>query len=501
MSASAAGERIGVTGATGKSVTTDIPNRLDRLPWSRWHWIVIVALGVTWILDGLEVTLVGSIAASLTSKSTLGLSTAQATAAGSFYLAGAVGGALLFGYLTDRFGRRKLFMITLGVYLVFTVATALAWNFWSFMIFRVLAGSGIGGEYSAINSAIDELVPARVRGRVALAINSSWWIGTAVAAGLTVVLLNSLSANLGWRVGFALGAILAIGILFVRNAVPESPRWLLTHGRADEAEQVVRQIEADVQKSHPDLPEPEGEPLEIEQRRSIGFASIAKHVMKEYPGRGVLGFSLMASQAVLYNATLFGMTSILTTFFHASKANAPLYIIPFAIGNLLGPWLLGPLFDTVGRKFMISSTYLLSGAMLLVTAYLFHQQVLSATTLTVCWSICFFFASAGASAAYLTVSEIFPMETRAMAIALFYACGTAVAIAAPWTFGKLIETNSVGYVTIAFVIGGAIMAIGGIVEILLGVAAEKRPLEAVARPLSAVRSRAGGAAAMPARAR
>jgi MFS family permease len=501
MSASAAGERIGVTGATGKSVTTDIPNRLDRLPWSRWHWIVIVALGVTWILDGLEVTLVGSIAASLTSKSTLGLSTAQATAAGSFYLAGAVGGALLFGYLTDRFGRRKLFMITLGVYLVFTVATALAWNFWSFMIFRVLAGSGIGGEYSAINSAIDELVPARVRGRVALAINSSWWIGTAVAAGLTVVLLNSLSANLGWRVGFALGAILAIGILFVRNAVPESPRWLLTHGRADEAEQVVRQIEADVQKSHPDLPEPEGEPLEIEQRRSIGFASIAKHVMKEYPGRGVLGFSLMASQAVLYNATLFGMTSILTTFFHASKANAPLYIIPFAIGNLLGPWLLGPLFDTVGRKFMISSTYLLSGAMLLVTAYLFHQQVLSATTLTVCWSICFFFASAGASAAYLTVSEIFPMETRAMAIALFYACGTAVAIAAPWTFGKLIETNSVGYVTIAFVIGGVIMAIGGIVEILLGVAAEKRPLEAVARPLSAVRSRAGGAAAMPARAR
>jgi MFS family permease len=450
---------------------------------------VIVALGITWILDGLEVTLVGSIAAVLTEKDTLHFSTAQATAAGSFYLAGAVFGALVFGYLTDRFGRKKLFMVTLGVYLLFTVATALAWDFWSFMAFRFLAGTGIGGEYSAINSAIDELVPARVRGRVALAINSSWWIGTALAAGLTVVLLNTLSNDVNWRVGFALGAVLALGILFIRNAVPESPRWLLTHGRADEAEEVVRKIEAEVRKTHPDLPEPEGEPLEIEQRESIGFISIARHVMKEYPGRGVLGFSLMASQAVLYNATLFGMTSIMTTFFHASKANAPLYIIPFAIGNLLGPWLLGPLFDTVGRKIMISSTYLLSGATLLVTAYLFHQQVLSATTLTVCWCITFFFASAGASAAYLTVSEIFPMETRAMAIALFYACGTGVAIAAPWTFGKLIETGDVGYVTIAFVIGGVIMAIGGVVEILLGVDAEGRSLEDVARPITAVRAR------------
>jgi MFS family permease len=423
------------------------------------------------------------------------LSTSEATAAGSFYLAGAVGGALLFGYLTDRFGRKKLFMVTLGVYLVFTVATALAWNFWSFMIFRVLAGSGIGGEYSAINSAIDELVPARLRGRVALAINSSWWIGTAAAAGMTVVLLNVLAPSIGWRIGFGLGAILAIGILFIRHVVPESPRWLLTHGRADEAEKVVQQIEADVRKTHPDLPEPDGEPLEIEQRRSIGFVAIARHVMREYPGRGVLGFSLMASQAVLYNATLFGMVAILTTFFHASKANAPLYIIPFAVGNLLGPWILGPLFDTVGRRVMISSTYLLSGGALLVTAYLFNQQVLSALTLTICWSICFFFASAGASAAYLTVSEIFPMETRAMAIALFYACGTGVAIAAPWTFGKLIQTDSVGKVTLAFVIGGVIMAIGGVVEILLGVEAARKPLEVVARPINAVRARRAAATA------
>jgi MFS family permease len=495
VSANAATGHLGVTGSTGKTTKTDIPARLDRLPWSRWHWLVIVALGITWIIDGLEVTLVGSISGVLTDKGTLHFSTSQATAAGSFYLAGAVGGALLFGYLTDRYGRRKLFMITLGVYLLFTVATALAWNFWSFMLFRVLAGAGIGGEYSAINSAIDELVPARVRGRVALAINSSRWIGTAAAAGLTVLLLNTLAVNLGWRVGFGLGAVLAIGILFIRHLVPESPRWLLTHGRADEAEEVVRKIEEQVRKTHPDLPEPEGEPLEIEQRRSIGFVAIARHVMQEYPGRGVLGFALMASQAVLYNATLFGMVSILTTFFHASKANAPLYIIPFAVGNLLGPWLLGPLFDSIGRKIMISSTYILAGASLLVTAYLFHQQVLSATTLTICWAVTFFFASAGASAAYLTVSEIFPMETRAMAIALFYACGTGVAIAAPWTFGKLIETGSVGNVTIAFVIGGAIMAIGGIVEILLGVDAERKSLEAVARPINAVRSRVAPAGA------
>ncbi|HEY2353932.1 MAG TPA: MFS transporter [Gaiellaceae bacterium] len=486
---------IGVTGGTGDVVETDIPNRLDRLPWSRWHWVVIIALGVTWILDGLEVTLVGSIAAVLTQSDTLHFSTAQATAAGSFYLAGAVVGALLFGYLTDRFGRKKLFMVTLGVYLVFTVATALAWGFWSFMLFRFLAGAGIGGEYSAINSAIDELIPARVRGRVALAINSSWWIGTAVAAGLTVVLLNTFSANVGWRLGFGLGAVLAIGILFIRNTVPESPRWLLTHGRADEAEKVACEIEDEVRKTHPNLPEPEGDPLRVEQRESIGFVALAKHVMTEYPERGVLGFALMASQAVLYNATLFGMATVMTTFFHASAANAPLYIIPFAIGNLLGPWLLGPLFDSVGRKIMISGTYLVSGVILLVTAWLFHSGALSATTLTLCWSTCFFFASAGASAAYLTVSEIFPMETRAMAIALFYACGTGIAIAAPWTFGKMIETGSVSWVTIAFVIGGVMMMIGGVVEILLGVEAAGLSLEKVAKPLSAVRAQSKPATA------
>ncbi len=303
------------------------------------------------------------------------------------------------------------------------------------------------------------------------------------------MLLNVLAPTVGWRLGFGLGAVLAVGILFVRNMVPESPRWLLTHGRAEEAEEVVCRIEDEVRKTHPDLPEPEGEPLEIEQRESIGFVTIARHVMKEYPDRGVLGLALMASQAVLYNATLFGMVQVMTTFFHASDANAPLYIIPFAAGNLLGPWLLGPLFDSVGRKTMISLSYVTAGVILLVTAWLFYQHDLSATTLTICWAVCFFFASAGASAAYLTVSEIFPMETRAMAIALFYACGTGIAIAAPWTFGKMIQTGSYGWVTLAFVIGGVIMAIGGLIEVLLGVNAEGKSLEQVARPINAVRRR------------
>src|SRR5436309_14959783 len=366
-----------------------IPRRLDRLPWSRWHWLVVIGLGITWILDGFEVTLVGAIASVLTKPQTLHLTTHQASSAGTWYLLGAVAGALFFGYLTDRLGRKKLFMVTLGVYLIFTVATAFAWNFYSFAIFRVLAGAGIGGEYAAINSAIDELIPARVRGRVALAINGSWWIGTAAAAVISYELLIHLSETISWRIGFGVGALLAVGILTIRRFIPESPRWLLTHGRAEEAEQVVEQIENEVRKTHPNLPEPEGEPLAVAQREHIGFASIAKYVVKSYPGRGILGLSLMSSQAVLYNATLFGMVAILTTFFHASKANAPLYIIPFAVGNLLGPWLLGPLFDTVGRKVMISSTYILSGGMLLLTAWLFYGQHLSALTLTICWEVCF----------------------------------------------------------------------------------------------------------------
>jgi MFS family permease len=466
-----------------------IPQRLDRLPWSRWHWKVVIGLGITWILDGLEVTLVGAMASVLTKKDTLHLSTQQASSAGTWYLLGAVAGALTFGYLTDRFGRKKLFMVTLGIYLIFTVSTAFAWNFWSFAIFRVLAGSGIGGEYAAINSAIDELIPARVRGRVDLAINGSWWIGTAGAAFMSYELLTHVRESVGWRLGFGLGAILALAILAIRRFIPESPRWLLTHGRADEAEQVVEQIEAEVAKEHPQLPEPEGEPLAVRQFDRLSFTKIAAYVVKNYPGRGVLGLSLMVGQAFLYNSIFFTYTIVLTQFFGVSASNAPLYLIPFSVGNILGPLLLGPLFDTVGRRAMITLTYITSGVLLLIAGELFVHGVVSATTMTIAWCIIFFFASAGASSAYLTVSELFPMEARAMAIALFYSVGTGIAALSPTLFGALIATKSKTNVNYGYQLGAGLMIAAGIVAAFLAVPAERKSLEDVARPFTAVRDR------------
>jgi MFS family permease len=477
----------GQLGATGEVVETMIPRRLDRLPWSRWHWLVVIGLGITWILDGFEVTLVGAIAGVLTKADTLHLSTRQASSAGTWYLLGAVGGALLFGYLTDRLGRKKLFMVTLAVYLVFTVASALAWNFWSFAIFRILAGSGIGGEYAAINSAIDELIPARVRGRVDIIINGTWWIGTAGAAFLSFELLQHVRETISWRLGFGIGAILAFGILAVRRFIPESPRWLLTHGRAEEAERVVAEIEEQVRRQHPNLPEPEGEPLAVQQLDRLNFAKIARYVVENYPGRGVFGLSLMVGQAFLYNAIFFTYTLVLTQFFGVSAERAPLYLIPFAAGNILGPLLLGPLFDTIGRRAMISFTYIASGVLLLATGELFVHGVLTARTMTLAWCVIFFFASAGASSAYLTVSELFPLEARAMAIALFYGVGTGIAAASPTLFGALIATKSKTNVNYGYQLGAGLMIAAGIVAIFLAVPAERRSLEDIAKPFTAVR--------------
>jgi MFS family permease len=467
-----------------------IPRRLDRLPWSRWHWLVVIGLGITWILDGFEVTLVGALASVLTKPQTLHLSTHQASSAGTFYLLGAVGGALVFGYLTDRIGRKSLFMVTLAVYLVFTIASGLSWNFWSFATFRVLAGAGIGGEYAAINSAIDELIPARVRGRVDLAINGSWWVGTALAAFLSFELLRTLRESISWRLGFFVGATLALAILAIRRFIPESPRWLLTHGRAEEAETIVASIEEEVRKQHPTLPEPRGEPLAVEQRRNLNFNAIARYVIKNYPSRGVLGLSLMIGQAVLYNAIFFTYTLVLTKFMGVSPERAPLYLIPFSVGNVLGPLLLGPLFDTVGRRVMISSTYITSGALLIVTGLLFTHGVLTATTMTIAWCVIFFFASAGASSAYLTVSELFPLESRAMAIALFYAVGTGIAAASPTLFGALVATGSRTNVNYGYLVGAGLMIAAGLVALVLAVDAEGRSLEDIARPFTAVAARA-----------
>ncbi len=476
-------------GLNAKAVRTNIPARLDRLPWSRWHWLVVVSLGITWILDGLEVTIVGSIAAVLTDKRTLHLSDVQVASAGTIYLVGAVLGALFFARLTDKYGRKSLFIITLLVYLIATVATAFSFNFIWFAACRFLTGMGIGGEYAAINSAIDELIPARVRGHTDLAINGSWWVGTAVGAALTTVLLNPhlLQVDVGWRLAFGMGAILGLAVLLVRRNLPESPRWLMIHGRFDEADRIVGTIESEVMKEEHlnSLPEPEGSIL-IRPVGTVSYRQIARTILQLYPTRTLLGFSLMVGQAFLYNAIFFTYGLVLTAFYHIPNSTVGWYLIPFAIGNILGPLTIGRLFDTIGRRQMISFTYIISGVLLTITGWLFLQGTLNATTQTICWSIIFFFASAGASSAYLTVSEVFPLEIRAQAIALFYSIGTGAAALAPVVFGVLIQSGKPVNVFYGYLVGALLMAAAGLVEVFFGVNAERQSLENIARPLSFV---------------
>ena len=469
------------------TVTTKVPARLDRLPWSRWHWMIVIGLGTVWILDGLEVTIVGNISGQI-SKPGSGIDITQAQITGfgaAIYVLGACLGALFFGWLTDRFGRKKLFMITLGTYLAATALTALSFAPWWFFLFRFLTGFGIGGEYAAINSAIDELIPSRHRGLIDIVINGTYWAGAAVGALLTVPATNDLPVNVGWRVCFGLGVVLGVVVLLVRRNVPESPRWLFIHGRAEEAEKLVDGIEERVARETGDrLPEP-SRSITIRQRKTIGFVTIARTMIKLYPRRTILGLSLFIGQAFLYNAITFGYAQILATFFHVTT-NPGYYFAVIAVGNLFGPLLLGRLFDTVGRKPMIAGTYLASGLLLLLTAYLFDQGALNATTMTACWCVVLFFASAGASSAYLTVSEVFPMETRAMAIAFFYAIGTAAGgITGPLLFSSLVSSGKVADTVLAFCIGASLMILAGLVEIFLGVKAERRGLEDIAQPLTA----------------
>jgi MFS family permease len=469
------------------TVKTKVPARLDRLPWARWHWMIIIGLGTVWILDGLEVTIVGNISGQISKPgSGIAITQGQITGLGAaMYVAGACVGALFFGWLTDRFGRKKLFMITLGVYLAATALTALSFAPWWFFLFRFLTGFGIGGEYAAINSAIDELIPSRHRGRIDIVINGTYWAGAAAGALITVPATNDLPVAVGWRVCFGLGVVLGLVILLVRRNVPESPRWLFIHGRGREAEDLVTGIEQEVeQETGENLPEPHGE-ITIHQRKSTGFMTIAHTMFARYPRRTILGLALFIGQAFLYNAITFGYAQILAVFFHVTT-NPGYYFAVIAVGNLLGPLVLGRLFDSVGRKPMIAGTYILSGLLLLGTAWLFGAGVLTATTMTACWCVVLFFASAGASAAYLTVSEVFPLETRALAIAFFYAIGTAAGgISGPLLFSYLVTSGKVSNTVLAFVIGASLMILAGLVEIALGVRAERKGLEEIASPLSA----------------
>ena len=480
----------------GEIIESYVPARLDRLPWSRWHWLIVASLGATWILDGLEVTLAGALGGILTRHETLGLTDTEVGASATCYLSGAVVGALLFGYGTDRFGRKKLFFITVVVYLIGTALSALSWDFSSYALFRAITGAGIGGEYAAINSAIDELIPARVRGRVDLIINGSYWIGAAIGAAATLLLLDPrhIPVWFGWRLTFAIGATLGIIVIFFRRWIPESPRWLMIHGYNHEAEQIVGEVERRIPATRssgsaakfitPAL-QPANTPIRVRTRTHTPWQEIWSAIAHEYRRRSLLAFVLMSTQAFFYNAIFFTYALVLMRFYNVPEQNVGAYLLPFALGNALGPLLLGHLFDTIGRKRMITATYGLAGILLALTGWLFHAGTLTAQTQTLAWMIIFFIASAAASSAYLTASEIFPIEMRAIAIAIFYAVGTLVGgVGAPFLFGSIIGTGSRTALFLGYLLAAALMIFGAAIEALIGVPAERRSLEHVAAPLS-----------------
>jgi MFS family permease len=474
--------------ATPEIFETMIPARLDRLPWSRFHWLLVVGLGITWILDGLEVTLMGAISAVLQRGDVLGFTAAQIGSISSAYLTGAVFGSLIFGHLTDRFGRRTFFFVSLSTYLIGVGLTAISWNLASFAAFRFLTGAGIGGEYSAVNSAIDELIPARFRGRIDLMINGSFWLGALAGSASTALILDPriFAANVGWRFGFGVGAVIGCVILYLRRFIPESPRWLFTHGRRDEAEKIVREFEEELGVAGTPLADSGAEPLRILVRHSFGLEVILRPLITEYRKRSLLGLTLMAAQAFLYNAIFFTYALVLNRYYKVPAGITGLFLMPFAFANFLGPMSLGHFFDTVGRRPMIASTFTIAAVILIVTGYLFQRGALSAASQTALWSLMFFFASSAASSAYLTVSEIFPLEIRALAIAIFYSLGTAVGgIVAPWLFGVLIDTGERGALYCGYLIAAALMLCAAAVELWLGIAAERMSLEHIAKPLSA----------------
>ena len=469
-----------------------IPARIDRLPWSKFHTRLVIALGVAWVLDGLEITIASNVGPDLTEKTALHLSASSVADIATWYLIGEVIGALFFGQLSDKLGRRNLFMVTLGVYLIGSGLTAItpAGGKWFIVLYatRVIAGTGIGGEYAAINSAIDEMIPARFRGRVDLAVNGTYWAGAFIGTLVTLFLLNNLAPNTSWRLAYAVGPALALVIIIVRRGLPESPRWQIMHGRENKAEASIAEIEDHVKATKGELPPPsEDQAIEIRPTDSIGFLALTRVLFTHYPKRAIYGAVLMITQSFLYNAIFFTYGLVLEFFFHVKTTSTGYYFLAFAAGNLLGPFILGPLFDSIGRRKMISSTYLIAGILLVVSAQMFKAGSLTATSQTIWWSVIFFFASAGASAGYLTVSEIFPLEVRAKAIAVFFAIAQIFGFLGTHLYGHLIGTgkdpNSLYW---GYLLGAAAMIIGGIVAAFLGVNAERKALEDVAKPLGVI---------------
>ncbi|MBF8746805.1 MFS transporter [Pseudomonas putida] len=469
--------------------STDIPARLDRLPWTRFHTLLVVALGITWLLDGLEVTLAGSVSGALKDSPALAMSNTEIGLAGASYIAGAVLGALLFGWLTDRLGRRKLFFITLALYIGATAATAFSWNLWSFLVFRFLTGAGIGGEYTAINSTIQEFTPARYRGWVDLTINGTFWIGAALGAVGAVVLLDPdvAGGELGWRLCFGIGALLGLVILLMRLWIPESPRWLMIHNQPEEAERIVADIERHYHERGIEIPSLQAPPMRLRTRNHTPLREVVHSLFVEHRQRALVGLALLTAQAFFYNAIFFTYALVLTDFYQVPSAQVGWYVLPFALGNFCGPLILGRLFDVIGRRIMISSTYLIAGVLLTISGYLFQQDMIDVTQQTLAWMVIFFFASAAASSAYLTVAETFPLEIRALAIAVFYAFGTGLGgLIGPTLFGALIETGERTNVWYGYLIGAVLMIVAALTQAVWGVSAERRSLEEVARPLSQV---------------
>jgi MFS family permease len=470
-------------------IETSIPARLDSLRWSGFHTRVVLALGITWILDGLEVTLAGALSGALKESPRLHFTNFDVGFSNSAYLAGAVLGALGFGWLTDRIGRKKLFFITLALYLTATAATALSWNLASYALFRFLTGAGIGGEYTAINSTIQELVPARYRGWTDLLINGSFWIGAAMGAVSAIVLLDPavIGPDLGWRLAYLTGACLGLVVFVMRMWIPESPRWLMIHGQPDRAHAIVDEIERSAIGKVQDQPQHAWPKIRLQMRHHTPLREVARTLFSVYRQRSMVGLALMTAQAFFYNAIFFTFALVLTDFFGIASNQVGWYILPFAAGNFLGPLLLGRLFDTLGRRAMITFTYAVSGILLALSGYLFSIGMLSAQTQTIAWMVIFFFASPAASAAYLTVSETFPLEVRALAIALFYAVGTGIGgVAGPALFGALIDTGSRNSVFAGYLLGSGLMIGAAVIAWRYCIAAERQPLESVARPLAFV---------------